>query len=354
MTSKSFWNPQLWLACVWREGRAFFTLKDVKRHWLLPFASAVALGGPVLEGAWSQSLNAGMTASLGALIFLYLPQTAFSHMWRSMIWSCLVMLVCYGIGLFSSSSPFLQVPGLIVLTTLATLYCKSFNLGGPPGSLFFVIAASIGASSQAAGPISPLKPALVAAGCLWGFAVAMIYYSFTRSQNASLGPKASTLPWPKDLGYSVFIGMVVGSSLLLAQLLGLNNPYWVPISCLAVIQGSNLRDIWNKQLHRIVGTFLGVIWISLLFQAKPESDWQVAIWIVFLSFVIELTVARHYATAVMFITPMTILLANAAQVNESSLWSLTQSRLLDTGIGCASGLFGGICLHFIRRRDSTS
>lgn len=308
----------------------------------------------MLAGAWSQSLNAGMTASLGALIFLYLPQTAFSHMWRSMAWSCMVMLACYGVGSFSSSSPILQVPGLIVLTTLATLYCKSLNLGGPPGSLFFVIAASIGASSQSAESINLLKTALVAAGCLWGFAVAMIYYSITHSQNASPGHKASIHPCSKDLGYSVFIGMVVGSSLLLAQLLGLNNLYWVPISCLAVIQGSNLRDIWNKQLHRIVGTFLGIIWISLLFQAKPESDWQVAIWIVFLSFVIELTVARHYAMAVMFITPMTILLANAAQVNESSLWSVTQSRLLDTGIGCASGLFGGICLHFIRRRNSTT
>ena len=140
VTSKSFWNPQLWLACVWREGRAFFTLKDVKRHWLLPLASAVALGGPVLAGAWSQSLNAGMTASLGALIFLYLPQSTFPHMWRSMVWSSVVMLACYGIGSFSSSIPFLQVPGLVFLTSLATLYCKNRNVGGPPGSLFFVIA----------------------------------------------------------------------------------------------------------------------------------------------------------------------------------------------------------------------
>lgn len=354
MTSKNLWNPQHWLACVWREGRSFFTFKSVQRHWLLPFASAIALGIPVLAGAWRQNLNAGMTASLGALVFLYLPQSTFPHMWRSMVWSSVVMLACYGIGSFSSSIPFLQVPGLVFLTSLATLYCKNRNVGGPPGSLFFVIAAAIGASSQAAGPISPLKPALVAAGCLWGFAVAMIFYSITRSQHASPGHKASILPWPNDLGYSVFIGMVVGSSLLLAQLLGLDNPYWVPISCLAVIQGSNLRDIWNKQLHRIVGTFLGVLWMSLLFQAKPESDWHVAIWIFLLSFAIELTVARHYATAVMFITPMTILLANAAQAHESSLWSLTQSRLLDTGIGCATGLLGGICLHFIRRRDSAS
>jgi hypothetical protein len=126
--------------------------------------------------------------------------------------------------------------------------------------LFFVIAAAIGASSQAAIPISPPKPALVAAGCLWGFAVAMVFYSITRSQNASPGPKASILPWLNDLGYSVFIGMVVGSSLLLAQLIGLDNPYcvsWRPLDVIALSSKTRKRlasgdlDIFIVFCHRI-------------------------------------------------------------------------------------------------------
>ena len=229
----------------------------------------MALGSPVLAGAWYHNLGAGLTASLGALVFLYLPQTALPHLLRSMGWSSVVMLACYGMGSLSVSLPIFQVPGLVVLTTLATLYCRTFNVGGPPGSLFFVIAASIGATSHVGLTLSLLKISLVAAGCLWGVAVAMLYSRITRRSNPSPAMKGSIPGFPKNFADAMLIGMVVGASLLLAQSIGLDNLYWVPISCLAVIQGSNLRDIWNKQLHRIVGTFLGVIWMSIVGPAKP-------------------------------------------------------------------------------------
>jgi hypothetical protein len=120
VTSKNLWNPQHWLACVWREGRSFFTFKSVQRHWLLPFASAIALGSPVLAGAWRQNLNAGMTASLGALVFLYLPQSTFPHMWRSIVWSCVVMLPAQHVP-YKGDAPALQdlAGGQLPLAALA-------------------------------------------------------------------------------------------------------------------------------------------------------------------------------------------------------------------------------------------
>jgi uncharacterized membrane protein YccC len=151
---------------------------------------------------------------------------------------------------------------------------------------------------------------------------------------------------------SVLIGVLVGASLLLAQWLHLENPYWVPVSCLAVVQGANIREIWNKQLHRMIGTTLGLLMISAIFQTPPSSDWQIAGWIVLFSFAIEMTVTRHYATAVMFITPMTILLADAGRAHQSSLWSLAQSRLMDTTVGCCVGLLGGFILHSWQRTET--
>ena len=38
------------------------------------------------------------------------------------------------------------------------------------------------------------------------------------------------------------IGLVMGSSLLIAYLLKLDNPYWIPISCIAVMQGADQRQ----------------------------------------------------------------------------------------------------------------
>jgi hypothetical protein len=328
-----------------REARQFITVKNVRRPWLLPIASAAALGGPVLLGAYAQQLNAGLTASLGGLVFLYLPATApWREGLRSLLTTCGAMLAFCAIGLAASTVTLLQVPALTLLTVLATLYCRRFSLGGPPGSLFLVIAASVAASSHA--PLAQWlsRLGLIALGCLWGVAMAGVYSLLTPTASPAKDTQPPGGAVTGHLRPAVSIGAVVGLSLLAAQLLSLNNPWWVPVSCLAVIQGGSLREIWSRQLHRMVGTAAGLLWVSTLFNI-PLSEWQVAGWIVLLSFAIELTVTRHYATAVMFITPMTILLADAGQAHQTSLWSLAQSRLLDTMLGCLIGLLGGVWLH---------
>lgn len=337
------------MAFLHREARQFVTVKRVRHPWLLPIASAAALGGPVLLGAQAHHLSLGLTASLGGMVFLYLPACApWSERLRSLWMTCAVMLAGCAMGLAGSTLTVLQAPALALLTALATLYCRRFALGGPPGSLFLVIAASVGASSHAPVAQWPLRLGLIALGCLWGVAVAWIYSRLTPAAppeaKASVPAPRPADDWRRHLRSAASMGGLVGLALLVAQGLHLDNPWWVPVSCLAVIQGGNLREIWSKQLHRMAGTAAGLLWVSALFNV-PLSEWQVAGWIVLLSFATELTVARHYATAVMFITPMTILLADAGQAHPGSLWSLAQTRLLDTVVGCLVGLAGGFWLH---------
>lgn len=52
-------------------------------------------------------------------------------------------------------------------------------------------------------------------------------------------------------------------------------------------------------------------------------------------------VTRHYALAVVFITPLTILLAEAAQRTGLSTNELITARLIDTAIGITIGAVGG-------------
>jgi len=60
---------------------------------------------------------------------------------------------------------------------------------------------------------------------------------------------------------------------------------------------------------------------------------------------------RHYAAAVMFITPMTIFLADAAAASNIQPDAIMQARLIDTVVGSAVGVIGGICLHSRRVRS---
>jgi uncharacterized membrane protein YccC len=104
-------------------------------------------------------------------------------------------------------------------------------------------------------------------------------------------------------------------------------------------------------LHRIIGTGVGlaVAWALLLL---PLSNWSIGFLMMALTFVIEFTVVRHYAFAAIFITPLTILLAEAATLGQASPSVLIQARFFDTVLGCVIGLIGGICLHSPRFREA--
>jgi uncharacterized membrane protein YccC len=136
----------------------------------------------------------------------------------------------------------------------------------------------------------------------------------------------------------------VGISLALALVLQLERAYWVPVSCIAVMQGASLRAVWTKQAHRIIGTALGLL-LTWGLLALPLGPWSISFAMTLLAFVIETLVVRHYGLAVIFITPLTILLAEASHIGLGTSEAILWARLLDTALGAVVGVAGGICLH---------
>ncbi|WP_428851349.1 FUSC family protein [Imbroritus primus] len=321
------------------------------RVWQMPLATALATGLPLLAGAYFDHLNYGLVASLGGLVFLYLPGTPLYHRMVSVMACAFGMAACYALGIMSHFVPALMMPVLVFATILVTMVCRFYALG-PPGSLFFVIAASIGAYSPIPLAALPTMVGLITLGCLQACLIAFFYSLLVLRKR----PPKPVMPLPPPtFDFVVFdavvIGAFVGISLAIAQALQVEKAYWVPVSCLAVIQGSSLRAVWNRQLHRIIGTSLGLLvaWGLLLL---PLDKWTISLTMMALSFIIELTVVRHYAFATAFITPMTILLAEAATLGHSSAATLIQARFFDTLLGCVVGLAGGICLHNARFRTA--
>jgi uncharacterized membrane protein YccC len=213
------------------------------------------------------------------------------------------------------------------------------------------MAASIGAFSPGEVLEVPLKVGLLTMGCLLACLIAFFYS--VHILRVRLPKPVTPLP-PATFDAVVFdpvvIGVFVGISLALAQAMQMEKPYWVPVSCLAVIQGMSLRAVWNKQVHRVAGTGIGLLvaWGLLML---PLDKWSISMIMMMLAFVIETAVVRHYGFAVIFITPLTILLAEAATLGRGSAASLIQARFFDTVLGCIVGFIGGICLHSPRFRD---
>ncbi len=331
------------------EWRHLTTFTPSTRRWQMAFAAALASGLPLMVGAWFDHLEYGLISSIGGLAFLYLPNTPMSH---RMVWlmACAFgMSASYALGLMTHFLPLAKVGVLALIATLVTMVCRFYRIG-PPGSLFFIMAAAIGAYTPGTVEEIPLRVGLLTMGALLASLIAFVYsLQVLRLQPADPVPALQAPTFEFVIFDAVMIGAFVGLSLAIAQALQLERPYWVPVSCLAVIQGVSLRAVWNRQLQRVLGTAIGMLFAwSLL--SLPLDPWRIALLVILLVFVIESLVVRHYGLAVVFITPLTILLAEAATLGAAPLAELIASRFIDTLLGCVVGLVGGICLHSPRFR----
>lgn len=334
------------------EWRQLTTIRASNRPWLMPFAAALAIGIPLLLGAYFGRMEQAMIASLGGLVFLHLPETPLQHRMVTLMACGFGMIACYALGLLSQLAPAFMMLTLTVTATLVTMVCRFYRLG-PPGSLFFIMAAAIGAYTPAELGELPLRIGLFAMGCLCAGLVAFVY-SLYILRGRSPEPVAPTPPASFDFVVfdSLVIGIFVGQSLLAAQLLGFEKAYWVPVSCLAVIQGMNLRAVWERQLHRIIGTTVGLA-VSWGLLALPLDPWRIAGLIIVLAFIVETAIVRHYAFAAVFITPLTIMLGDAATLQQGSATELVSTRFFDTVLGSLMGLAGGVALHSAALRRHT-
>ena len=327
------------------------TIHPSDRRWQMPFCAALASGLPLLIGAYFDHLNFGLVSSLGGLVFVYCPKTPLSHRMVTLMTCAFGFSACYALGLMTHFFPVLLVPVLGFITIVVTMVCRFYRVG-PPGSLFFIMAAAIGAYSGIEVVQVPLFVGLLTMGALLACLIAFFYSLFILRREAP--QPVSPLP-PASFDFvivdSVVTGVFVGLSLLLAQTLQLDRAYWVPVSCLAVMQGMSKRAVWNKQVHRIIGTGIGLFlaWGLLML---PLDPWRFALVMMVLAFLTEMLVVRHYGLAVIFITPTTIFLAEAARLGVGSPDALLAARLIDTVLGSVLGLIGGLCLHSPRCRDA--
>src|SRR5690606_13470427 len=104
-----------------------------------------------------------------------------------------------------------------------------------------------------------------ALGTLSAVLVGVVYSAHMLRSRAALPVPAPPRDMVTQVAISLIIGVFVGLSLAVAQVFSVEKPYWAPVSCLAVIQGLNLRAVWLRQAERIVGTLLGLglTWVLL-------------------------------------------------------------------------------------------
>ncbi|WP_235736732.1 FUSC family protein [Nocardioides alcanivorans] len=146
-------------------------------------------------------------------------------------------------------------------------------------------------------------------------------------------------PWPGVKRHTTWhvarlaVAVVIAGTL--AHLSGLGHPYWAMVAALAALAGRDHRARWQRSWFRAIGTLVGLIPAALLL-ALHLGPVGIVLTVIVLQFVTEILIGRNYGLALLFITPMALLMGQLAV--ERPMAELLLDRGIETVIGSAVAL----------------
>ncbi|CCG99513.1 hypothetical protein FAES_1503 [Fibrella aestuarina BUZ 2] len=326
--------------------------KQSDRTWPIPVLAGLSVGIPILVGYFTNALPGGKLASMAGLVILYIPSVGAGTVRRLItLMACSFgMMVCFSLGSLFSFNPLIAPLLLGLLAFCVHIAVYYLKMTRPPGNFFFIMIASIAICMPFRLEAIPTNIGFVGIGTMISFGLTLLYSLLVLKNQPRL---SETLTMPKskyvNLVESVTFGSMVGLSLLAANLLKLPNPYWVPMSCAAVMQGVSTRHIWQRSVQRIVGTFigLGLTWLILLLHPPALI---LCLSIIGLQLIVEFLIVRNYGLAVIFVTVLTIFLAESGSSLTVDPTTLIAARFIDIVLGSLIGGIGGWMLYNERLR----
>lgn len=335
-----------------QELRDLYALKPSPRGWHIPLLASLCVGLPLFAGYVLGNVHNGALASMAGLVILYLPEASFTRRIITLMACSFGLMASFFSGLLFSFNPWGASIYLGLFTFGVHWITRYFKLK-PPGNFFFIMLAAVGICM----PFNPEqishKTGLATMGCIGACLLAFVYGLISRSKNQASG-ETETIIVKKNLingtAESAIFGLFIGISLAVAKIFQLENPYWVPVSCLAVMQGVSAKHIWQRSLQRIIGTFLGLGLAYILLSLKLPV-WGICLGIALMQFVVEMFITRNYGYAVIFITSLTLLLAEFGSSLSGRPNELVVARFTDIVLGSLVGAVGGYFLYHRKIKD---
>lgn len=285
-------------------------------------------------------MEAGKLGSLAGLSILYIQSDKLAERMILLMTCCFGIMISYTVGLLFSFNPVMAPVALASWSFCVHYSLYKLNLNRPPGNFFFIMLASTAICTPFHAESIPEKIGYVAMGTIFTCAVGFIYSMLTLKENKETGSippgKEAYTTIVESLTFAFFMGL----SLAIALSLKLEKPYWIPISCLAVMQGSSTKHVWLRGTQRIVGTLIGLGTTWLIAFGKPTPLFMV-IAITLIQIIVEFLVVRNYAIAVIFITILTIFLSESGRQLSQNTNEVFLLRMIDIIIGSVIGIVGG-------------
>lgn len=316
-------------------------------RWHLATQAALGIAVPIAVMTLLGQPSLGYIAASGAFTVLFAGTAPVIERARILPFVAAGLILSAVLGVVLSANAWLVSIGVVVVAIASAALAFGFRLG-PPGPLFFVLVFGLSAHVIASSPIPPIVYiAALAAGCGFSYLVAMAPLLLPRSHAVVARPLRELLPGPAFTADTRMLLLRVALVAVVGVLLGLvidpTRTYWIVGSAVAVIGvAAARRAAVQRGLHRMLGTVVGAGLYALLALLHPSGLW-LALLLGALQFTIELVVVRHYALALVFITPLVLLLTGAA-TGEIGSMDVAFERIVDTVVGAALGAASGL-LH---------
>ncbi|UFS59980.1 FUSC family protein [Subtercola endophyticus] len=222
----------------------------------------------------------------------------------------------------------------------------------PPGPLFAVFALCAVASipvPSVTGANSPagvnVLVAVVVSGASAAFALLVGQaHAVLRAPSASIA--APSTPSPTGSAAITRLRSVLGSreSLLsaarfgvalavagsLSTLLQIGHPYWAMVAAVVPLVAFDLAQTMVRGAHRVLGTLVGLVVAWGLLLLHPAGLWAILL-VVALQIAAELMILRNYGVALIFITPLALVMVSMAHPTDPT--ALITDRGLETVLG---------------------
>ncbi len=326
-----------------RHIESLWTLKETERRWHFPVLAGVCIGICLSVGQLLGQPMLGNIASFGALVILYFTHDTLEKRMLHLSVCALGFMLAFSLQLLFSFHPIPSLISFFVVTFLAHFLSSYFDIP-PPRNFFFIMAAAVATQIPFDLNEIPSQLGMFSFGILVSVVLAFFYSVLVAKESKSylrIRPRKNRYTKTVE---SFVLGLAMVLALIVGYTIDKESPYWVPVSALAVLQGKDLLHTTERNLHRVLGTFLGmgIAWIILSLKLSP---WWMVLLIASLQAIIELLIVRNYLFAVLFITPLTILLAETGRGFAVDTTALIYARLIDTSLGAFIGLFTGYILH---------
>lgn len=324
---------------------SLFTLTPIPRPLTLVALNSFCITLPLMLGMLTEHIAVGLTACLGALLGLYSPSFTPGYRAGAMFKMIAPFCASFTLGLFTQQNLSASSLSLGIVAVVA-VYFALYKQMRPPAGFFFIMVCCLSKTHHVATADIPILATAFLGGSLMVTGAVFLHdLIMVRTRLTPQNAPPSSFWQLSALVKALIVGIAVGGSYYLANLWGIDNPYWVPITVAAILQGQRMTDFWQRALHRAIGTALGMVLAAGIFALSPPP--LVLIFLLFaLAFTIEILITKNYALACIFITPLTIILAHTAPPGDSA-GTLIIARMTDVLMGVCFALAAGVLLKVL-------